>query len=619
MTDSEYRKAKRSIPIPMFFKRKAFIVVMMLICSGIMAVAVTYAWFILSTAPEVSGITTTVGANGSLEIALLNNETGADTSLIQADVGDSISVVGALEGNITWGNLVDVSDAAYGLSSIVMYPAVLNATDDVLDLNAMLAIAHNGVDGRITSLSTNTRTSIYNGTAFTTKDANYGVRAVGSVGTGSTRAAYLASAKSAFQANGKSALAAAKNAVASYGQSLISAATGGSNATFTYDQLNSLKSMASELRNSLNYVMNAYKQAIIANAAASSSLSDAEFEQLRTGITAATGNALSNYASMYPTGVSAAQINALSASINNADVAIDVANNLLYLNYGTEDEEPAPPDTTYSYAQVAPILNKIADTSTLSMSSLQGTTLNLSASVGGGLITDVADYMGTYTAKVGTFNIQATTTNQSGNGNLSVIDLSDLEAPETTESDNNESTVTDFYGYVIDLAFRTNASGSDLLLQSEAIDRVYTDGAGATAGHGSGVTYTFPSEMTDTQVNAMLAAVRVVFFDPDTGEIFGYGKLGDVIIDRTQTSDEGNSVCTAVATLALDEGEVIIPLEMAVPKKLSALVYLDGTMLTNTSVVNGADSGTLLLNLQFASSADLNPMVDNDLKNSTGE
>ena len=66
MTDAEYRREKRAVAVPFFFKRKIFMVFMMMVCSGIMAVAATYAWFILSTAPEVVGVSTTVGANGSL-------------------------------------------------------------------------------------------------------------------------------------------------------------------------------------------------------------------------------------------------------------------------------------------------------------------------------------------------------------------------------------------------------------------------------------------------------------------------------------------------------------------------------------------------------------------------
>lgn len=612
MTDAEYRREKRGIAVPFFFKRKIFIVFMMLVCSGIMAVTATYAWFILSTAPEVVGVTTTVGANGSLEIALLNNETGADTNLITADVGQSISVVGAVEGNVTWGNLVDVSDASYGLNTIVMYPSVLNETNGVLDLNAMLSVPRNGVDGRITGLTSNTMPALYNGTAFATGNARFGVRAIGAVGGGSNREAYLSSSKSSFLASQTSALSAAQNAVTSHGAVLLSAAMGGSGSTYNYNQVVALQSMASGLRNSLNYILTSYKQAIIANAAANVSLNDSTFETIRSGVTAAPASDLADYANSYPSGMSVQGLNALAQSIADADIAINLANNLLYENYGTEDEQPVASTTTYSYSQVSGIINKIANSDTLSTDDLEGTALTLSASSGGGLITAVADHAGHYSASMSVGSINVTTTNNSGKGLLDSIDLSGLSAPTSTSSGTQNTTVTDFYGYVVDLAFRTNVS-ADLQMQASAIDRVYTDGAGATAGGGSGVIYTAPSGMNETQVNSMLAAVRVVFFDPDSGTIYDTATLGTPSI-RTGTGADAGTTATAELTMK-SGGVAITDLVAAVPKKVSVLVYLDGTTLNNISVFNGQDSGTMVFNFQFSSSADLVPMVDSELKN----
>ena len=52
-------------------KSKLIAAICMLLVSSIMMVSTTYAWFTLSTAPEVTGINTSVGANGNLEMALL--------------------------------------------------------------------------------------------------------------------------------------------------------------------------------------------------------------------------------------------------------------------------------------------------------------------------------------------------------------------------------------------------------------------------------------------------------------------------------------------------------------------------------------------------------------------
>lgn len=75
------------------------------------------------TAPEVTGITTTVGANGNLEIAL-SPENG-DAAGITSKVGDSMDATGQVlkSANVSWGNLVDLNDPAYGLGQIKLMPA----------------------------------------------------------------------------------------------------------------------------------------------------------------------------------------------------------------------------------------------------------------------------------------------------------------------------------------------------------------------------------------------------------------------------------------------------------------------------------------------------------------
>ncbi|MCD8151668.1 MAG: hypothetical protein LUD71_01040, partial [Clostridiales bacterium] len=113
-------------------RKKLMASLAMVLIAAIMVVSATYAWFTLSTAPEVSGMTTTVGSNGNLEIALLTDSTGAGTTEISSAVGDSSSSTAANEtadyANTTWGNLVDLSSTGYGLSQVTLYPARLNMT-----------------------------------------------------------------------------------------------------------------------------------------------------------------------------------------------------------------------------------------------------------------------------------------------------------------------------------------------------------------------------------------------------------------------------------------------------------------------------------------------------------
>ena len=84
-------------------RAKLISAVAMLLVAVIMVVSSTYAWFTLSTAPEVTGITTAIGANGSLEMALMPSTGSLDD--ITTGVGGSMGFPAA---NTTWGNLVDL-------------------------------------------------------------------------------------------------------------------------------------------------------------------------------------------------------------------------------------------------------------------------------------------------------------------------------------------------------------------------------------------------------------------------------------------------------------------------------------------------------------------------------
>ena len=120
-------------------KKKLTAAIMMLLVSCIMVVTSTYAWFTLSTAPEISGIQTTIGGNGNLEIALAGyydqngdgeidpNDGDYDTwttGKVQTLNGSTVTatVEEVLKRNITWGNLVDLSNEAYGFNTILFNP-----------------------------------------------------------------------------------------------------------------------------------------------------------------------------------------------------------------------------------------------------------------------------------------------------------------------------------------------------------------------------------------------------------------------------------------------------------------------------------------------------------------
>ena len=89
--------------MPFGIRQKMMAAVAMLLVASLLMVTSTYAWFTLSTAPEVTGITTSVGANGNLEIALLTTDTYATPANITSAVGDSYVTAGknATTANIT--------------------------------------------------------------------------------------------------------------------------------------------------------------------------------------------------------------------------------------------------------------------------------------------------------------------------------------------------------------------------------------------------------------------------------------------------------------------------------------------------------------------------------------
>ena len=103
-------------------RKKLIAAIAMLLVASFMVASSSYAWFTLSTAPEITGIKTSVGANGNLEMALYN---GTEPT---TGVGDSLANV--LLKNLTWGNLVDLSDSAYGLDRITLLPSRLNVMDN---------------------------------------------------------------------------------------------------------------------------------------------------------------------------------------------------------------------------------------------------------------------------------------------------------------------------------------------------------------------------------------------------------------------------------------------------------------------------------------------------------
>ena len=126
-------------------KSKLMAATAMLTVSAVMLVSTSFAWYTLSTNPEVKGISATAVANENLEIALDKAYTSGseiDTESANANVG---GVQGSTTNNsYTWGNTVDVSTQLAALKA-ELRPAAYDSKKN----NAGLYTAEYAKDGRV--------------------------------------------------------------------------------------------------------------------------------------------------------------------------------------------------------------------------------------------------------------------------------------------------------------------------------------------------------------------------------------------------------------------------------------------------------------------------------------
>jgi hypothetical protein len=667
-------KKKTKVVMPASIRSKMMGATAMLLVAAILMVSTTYAWFTLSTAPEVTGITTQVGANGNLEIALLTTDTFSDTSSISSSTGDSSSATNgsAVKANVTWGNLVDLSSSTYGLTDISLLPAALNTESSAVNITSPLKIPEYGADGRVADTDGKTVTAIKSGSAFTydSTSQTYGVRAVGVASNLSSRQLAYTSAKSGFTAASNSATVSTVAAI-STNSSLLMGLALGTTTTMDKDALEAALAIAQGMKADLATILTAYKDYCIAAAAAtdSATLTDEAFDNLKSLINAASASTLASVAASYGGTTYSAALTALATAQTGVDSAITELSGKVK-NYSA----------TVSVSDVSTSLTALlggTGTSTIPHVT-EGTKIYMK----GGALATIADNAGAFVLGSLGYTLYAAPTATTGSSNVPAGTLTGITVPTGT-FEAASANITDTYGYVLDFAFRTNASSSNLLLQTAAENRVYSDGSNGTQGSGSNINFTYTSGLSATQAKAILGALRITFYDPATGAIYATAACGEVndkstyatadlyLISSTITQYTlGQEAYTAVYgtgeasstvqsykvkddiksaydanpnyytnyaetltiddykalnskttestanTLSSDKG-AIAALNQNEVKKVSALVYLDGENIDNTAVINAASSGTLDLNLQFSSSAELTPMSNTALKTLT--
>lgn len=590
--------------MPAGIRNKLTAAIAMLLISSIMMVSSTYAWFTLSTAPEVTGITTSVGANGNLEMALLTTETFANMGSIGSAVGSSSAAQEVNKANITWGNLVDLS-TGYGLNDIALMPAALNATYTAgegdtqtltgVDVTNPLKTAEYGADGRVANVDITTVSAVLSGSAFAYGETQtYGVRAIGTTSNLSAREIALRNAKSAVNTTASAAKTATKNAIVSnLGVLLVFATATTAPTSYTAEQLTSFRAIANGVVADLTTLENGYKNAAIAYAAANTSTDEA-FAAAKATIEAksladlATGDYGLGSLVTSMTALASAKADAVAAQSTLTNAATtDVANIEAAVKklIGDTYEQPEGSDgivVYFSKGAVGELGNQVGSFELASI---------------GGIGTA---YAGASSVTTGSF--------------ASVVNA--VSGLKINDSGSTTSNITDTYGYIIDFAFRTNASGSNLQLQTSAVNRVYTDQTNAdlaTQGSGSTVTYAYASGMTTEQVNKLLSAVKLVFLNTSSGTVYATAGLTDIVVGTTEaTANVKLSNQAADANVG-----TITALEQNVATAISVLVYLDGNLVDNSAVINAQNSGMLNLNLQFSSSAELIPMQNTALEQMT--
>lgn len=672
-----------------YIKEKLSAAGMGLLVAFIVAASATFAWITLSRAPEVSEITTNLSANGSLEIALSKEDGSAPDEF---DIDESAPRSNDVTvSNLQWGNLINLSDKAYGIDNLALRPAQLNTVS--LLTQPLKGAVYSG-DGRITMLDTNYAYAKYfpDKEQFLTSSNTYGVRAIASytqsISDGTT-AAFKRWKQAVTDAETKvqTIYSDSNNGVAK-----TFSALGTMISKFAQDKVDKTSDDATKSANLAPYLgdvlacFRAVQRAM--EAQKESYVALANFQQFvyaqNTGkpFTEVTWEQLvwdpAQYNITSPTATSKngiISLMGLTQFINDLNL---INEDVEYLDEYFQDFQKN--GTKYSWKFGAPdgkpqiyrfISDLISyDTMTIDIPEGSETKVVKLQDVGASIVTD--GYNNTdrkvfiYNGILIRFEQLAVEESYRLNGNanctvsISYFAKITLRGKAYTKADGaptfevnvanvtggaslaaNESIAEDTYGMVVDFWLRTNAERTCLTLEGAAVkneqgvierydgvNRIWgasemssvltTDST--TQGGGSCYIYYADSPEDMSRSLNLLEAMRVAFVD-QAGNLLAEAEMDTVnyyavngritvplVLDtNTKTTytytDEMNVERTgrAITTLYTDR-----------PQRISAIIYLDGTKLTNDDVLAAAQIQGQL-NLQFGSSTKLKTIGDTDL------
>ncbi len=624
-------------------RSKLIAAVAMLLVASFMVVSSSYAWFTLSTAPEVTGISTAVGANGNLEIALLTGATVPDSTTSDG-YADPLAIK-----NTTWGNLVDLSKEEYGLQKVVLKPAELNvdATGKIVAGQPIKTPVYSA-DGRISELTASSIVASYDTTSNTFKNTAAGVMAIGtSSGMTSQMIAYR-TAMAALSTTKSSITKYAQNSLTTIGSQLGSAAVNHAAVSGTdgneYD-ISNTDEMLAELKRAQTELEKHIKAYF-----------DAAFAKAAEGLTEEAFDALDLWAdntldSIFTSGINVGGVSITSASLANTPVWEAHEAYLRIGNAITAAETAYASVADNTKASWTDILNVFKNTNLVNIEGIlvNGVaptrdnieTLVGAVATGGGLTVQLPAGAGAYpdfATVTGNYIVSIKLTNISYGGitvqelvarmattleDTDIVDLGlGLTAP-TSAGAAASTKIDDTYAYAIDLAFRTNAADSQLKLQTDAVDRIYSAGGSETTqGGGSYMEFTTPdNRFSPAQMTELMRNIRVVFANSgseivavgviDTVEVNGMSVKGALKLVEFSAADSKLTLVEDAGSAngyKLDDEQALMTLTQNQMAKVSVYVYLDGTTVTNADVATSGNSLVGSLNLQFASSADLKPM-----------
>lgn len=593
-------------------KKSIYATLVMVVTLAVLLVSASYAWLIIARAPEITGIDTTVGANGSLEIALLNGGTYLEPGSIRTRVGASDAVAVPAVANISWGNVVDLGDKAYGLKEVSMRPSRLNVSLGGDVQSNMLMYPTYNADGRSENFSADTVSATYQETAFKFQEVQgYGVRAIGTTENLSAQQRSLVEARAAVKVYTSEIRSNVQTMWKHYGPGVLEIYYKhySDDPTCSDRELAAIRGLAVETQKALELVEMCYRYALVGYYA-SSTLDEAEFLQKK-------------YETLYPTP---------DAGITT-QIKDENGNPLYYRPDDLTDDLETVQEVielcdqlsggTYEAQQLRSIMDFLwndgyvflGDVS-LNRNVPKLTDDNILTLGWNGPVESFGEYLGYYntffTFRGKSVEVRAHHGNEGGYLTYMSVALDNVQPATGAIPD---SKLLDTYGFVVDLGFRSNAVQSDLLLQTEGALRV-EDGSSTSYQQlqGQGSYMRFASEQLDAERMVLLMdAVRIGFVDR-SGSLVAVAKLNTSNYMETEEGTlapiylYGYQVLPDGSLLMAErqrEDNTIVNLPQGQPVVLSAIVWLDGDHVDNRLASISGQSVTGTMNLQFASSANL--------------